>query len=87
MNIVSFRIAAAAVLAFACPPLFAHPGHGDAFIDGLFHPYAGIDHLLATLAVGLWAAGEEEREFARLCAVHRQLANNPNLRCEYKKHA
>ena len=39
------------------------------------------------VAVGLWAAGEEEREFARLCAVHRQLANNPNLRCEYKKHA
>ncbi len=35
----------------------AHPeGHGasDA-LTGLLHPFAGIDHLLAMLAVGLWA--------------------------------
>lgn len=56
MNTTSFRIAAAAVLALACPPLFAHPGHGSALLDGLLHPYAGIDHLLGALAVGLWAS-------------------------------
>jgi urease accessory protein len=35
----------------------AHPGHGDVgFASGLAHPFGGIDHLLAMLAVGLWAA-------------------------------
>lgn len=37
---------------------FAHPGHGGetAFLSGLGHPLGGADHLLAMLAVGLWAA-------------------------------
>lgn len=37
---------------------FAHPGHPTAFgfNDGFAHPFSGIDHLLAMLAVGLWAA-------------------------------
>ena len=35
----------------------AHPGHADSsLISGLTHPLAGIDHLLAMLAVGWWAA-------------------------------
>ena len=35
----------------------AHPGHGGAgFSGGFVHPLAGWDHLLAMLAVGLWAA-------------------------------
>jgi urease accessory protein len=35
----------------------AHPGHGaDGFVHGFAHPFAGLDHLLAMLAVGLWAA-------------------------------
>lgn len=35
----------------------AHPGHGPYnFADGFVHPFSGIDHLLAMLAVGLWAA-------------------------------
>lgn len=34
----------------------AHPGHGDAsFLTGLLHPVTGLDHVLAMLAVGLWA--------------------------------
>lgn len=32
----------------------AHPGGG--FTAGLLHPLSGIDHLVAALAVGLWAA-------------------------------
>lgn len=38
--------------------LSAHPGHGDAggFGHGFFHPFSGIDHLCAMIAVGLWAA-------------------------------
>jgi urease accessory protein len=35
----------------------AHPGHGAAgFLHGFAHPFSGLDHLLAMLAVGLWAA-------------------------------
>lgn len=36
----------------------AHPGHGDEarFLSGLTHPLLGVDHLLAMVAVGLWAA-------------------------------
>jgi len=36
----------------------AHTGHGSpgGFLHGLEHPVGGFDHLLAMLAVGLWAA-------------------------------
>lgn len=35
----------------------AHPGHaGGSLGAGLVHPFGGIDHLLAMLTVGLWAA-------------------------------
>ncbi|MGW8247773.1 MAG: HupE/UreJ family protein [Acidiferrobacterales bacterium] len=39
------------------PAAFAHPGHltGSGFATGLLHPFTGLDHLLAMLAVGLWA--------------------------------
>jgi urease accessory protein len=30
--------------------------HGAAFAQGLAHPFGGIDHLLAMVAVGLWSA-------------------------------
>lgn len=47
--------------ALAAPALaFAHPGHGGgSFSAGLLHPVGGWDHLLAMLAVGLWAASFE----------------------------
>jgi urease accessory protein len=36
---------------------FAHPGHNvSGFAAGLMHPFSGVDHLLAMVAVGLWAA-------------------------------
>jgi urease accessory protein len=34
----------------------AHPGHGGGYLAGLMHPFTGLDHLLAMLAVGVWAA-------------------------------
>ncbi len=36
----------------------AHPGHTDytGFSSGFTHPLFGLDHLIALLAVGLWAA-------------------------------
>ena len=40
------------------PAALAHPGHltGSGFGTGFLHPFTGLDHLLAMLAVGLWAA-------------------------------
>ena len=36
---------------------FAHPGHlSEGWLAGILHPLSGWDHLLAMLAVGLWAA-------------------------------
>jgi urease accessory protein len=40
-------------------PAYAHPLPGDAlggFAAGMLHPLLGIDHLLAMVAVGVWAA-------------------------------
>jgi urease accessory protein len=39
-------------LAFA-GPAFAHPGHAG---SGFLHPLTGADHILAMVAVGMWAA-------------------------------
>lgn len=56
------RFALPAVAALAPTVAFAHPGHeGDHdvvwdFATGFMHPLGGWDHLLAMLAVGLWAA-------------------------------
>ncbi|MGE0658529.1 MAG: HupE/UreJ family protein [Reyranellaceae bacterium] len=45
----------ALALTFASPAL-AHTGHGaEGLVAGLSHPVFGPDHLLAMVAVGLWA--------------------------------
>ena len=52
-------IFAVSVAAFAgVSPALAHPGHGDAagFLHGIAHPLGGLDHLLAMVAVGVFAA-------------------------------
>jgi len=48
----------ATAIAFAPALAQAHPGHGPAanFTHGFAHPMMGLDHVLAMLAVGLWAA-------------------------------
>ena len=50
---------ATAVTAFLVltTPAFAHPGHGESlsFSLGFVHPLSGIDHILAMIAVGLFA--------------------------------
>lgn len=33
----------------------AHPGHGGGMMAGIAHPLFGFDHLLAMVAVGIWA--------------------------------
>jgi urease accessory protein len=42
---------------------FAHPGHDvSGLAAGLMHPFTGLDHLLAMLAVGIWAAQLNSKE-------------------------
>ena len=48
----------AALLALTPSLAFAHPGHGEAigFAHGFWHPVGGLDHVLAMVAVGIFAA-------------------------------
>ena len=51
-------VTATAILAATAAPAFAHldpPEHGS-LMSGLSHPLSGADHVLAMVAVGLWAA-------------------------------
>lgn len=59
------RLALAAAL-LAPLPAFAHEGHAPAmgFLAGLAHPFGGLDHLVAMVAVGLWAASHGTRRMA-----------------------
>jgi len=51
------KILTAIFLLVASSAAFAHPGHNvSGFAAGLMHPLSGLDHLLAMVAVGLWAA-------------------------------
>lgn len=53
----------ALALTFASPAL-AHTGHGaEGLVAGLSHPVFGLDHLLAMVAVGLWAGLVGGRSF------------------------
>lgn len=51
------RLAALGVLTLAASPALAHTGAGSAasVMDGFLHPLGGLDHVLAMVAVGLWA--------------------------------
>lgn len=48
----------------AAPGAIAHAPaeHGGALLAGIGHPLFGLDHLLAMLAIGLWAAQQGARE-------------------------
>jgi urease accessory protein len=51
--------AATITLTLVSSAAMAHPqagAHAHGFLDGLAHPFTGIDHLLAMLAVGVWSA-------------------------------
>ena len=57
------KFLAAVLLLAASSTAFAHPGHNvSGFAAGLMHPFSGLDHLLAMVAVGIWAAQGGGRE-------------------------
>ncbi len=46
---------------------------------GGFAPVVGL-----MVAAGVWANGADERDYWRGCEIHRRLANNKALRCEWR---
>jgi urease accessory protein len=51
------RFAAPLILLASVSPASAHTGHGaSSFLQGFVHPFGGLDHMLAMIAVGLYAA-------------------------------
>ena len=55
---MKLRITLATLAALVTPGIaFAHTGaeHALSFASGFAHPFTGVDHTLAMLAVGLWA--------------------------------
>jgi len=56
-KLASFTPLATLALVFAPVLAHAHPGHdANGFSAGTVHPLHGLDHILAMVAVGLWAA-------------------------------
>jgi urease accessory protein len=54
---VGLVIAAVSVVLAGSSPALAHSGleHALSFASGFAHPWTGLDHMLAMVAVGLWA--------------------------------
>lgn len=56
----AFRLPIVAAAILAATPVLAHVGtdghiHGNGLFAGFLHPLFGLDHVLAMVAVGLWA--------------------------------
>jgi urease accessory protein len=63
MRTASPKILLALLMLLSSSTAFAHPGHDvSGFAAGLMHPYSGLDHLLAMVAVGLWAAQGNKKD-------------------------
>ena len=63
-------IGLSALLVLAAAPAFAHGGHvGGHEVSGFLHPFTGLDHLVAMVGVGLWAALLGSRRPAAMVAV------------------
>lgn len=50
------RASALILPVLAAGPAMAHGGHTEGLTAGLSHPLLGLDHLVAMVAIGLWAA-------------------------------
>lgn len=56
MKPLSSRVLPFVFLLFQGVALAHSPAEGTGFVNGVMHPVGGLDHLLAMVAVGLWAA-------------------------------
>jgi urease accessory protein len=63
MRNVITKLLTAIILFGTSSAAFVHPGHDvSGLAAGLMHPFSGLDHLLAMVAVGLWAAQGNTRK-------------------------
>src|SRR4051812_37933921 len=55
-SLVAHALAAISIALYPAMAL-AHPGHSGphGFAGGFVHPFTGLDHMLAALAIGIWA--------------------------------
>jgi len=58
---VALAVLALATISTAAQAHGWHAGTASSFTAGFVHPFTGIDHLLAMLAVGLWSASAAPR--------------------------
>jgi len=65
----SLSLAALAVAGLASPALAHVGGHAGGLAGGLAHPFTGLDHVLAMVAVGLWASQLGRRAMWLLPAI------------------
>jgi len=65
ISLRQLRLPAAAAACTLPLVALAHPGtvaaHAHGFAAGFAHPFTGVDHLAAMLAVGVWSAGSQRR--------------------------
>lgn len=61
MLVTTRAFSSLAILLALAGPVQAHSFAGAGLVDGFAHPFAGIDHVLAMIAVGLWAAQQGGR--------------------------
>jgi len=75
------RILGAVALLLTPALAFAHPGHGDSgLVAGISHPIGGLDHLLAMVAVGLWAAATRRGALGATVHIRRHHADRRHAR-------
>ena len=54
---MTLRLSLSILLAAASPAVLAHPEAATrSLVHGFAHPFTGMDHLLAMVLVGVWAA-------------------------------
>ena len=63
MKLATRAVLGITVVALAAQTASAHPieFHAGGFAAGIAHPFLGIDHVLALIATGVWAAQCEQR--------------------------
>lgn len=66
---LTLSFAASLVLVGFGSAALAHPGHGGGLAGGFAHPLTGLDHVLAMVAVGLWASQLGRRAMLLLPAL------------------
>ncbi|MBR0679078.1 HupE/UreJ family protein [Roseomonas eburnea] len=66
MTLRLLRACALILPTLAAGPAFAHGVHTEGLGAGFAHPLLGLDHLVAMIAIGLWAA---QSDFARAWAL------------------